>query len=131
LAPPLVSWLRKDKVTGHPLKMSFGPWMLSAFRYLARGKSLRGTWLDVFGYTAERRMERQWIHDYEATLDEIERRLTADSHRAAVALASLPEEIKGFGHVKHKSFEAAMKKRETLSAMLRDPKPATTLKAAE
>jgi indolepyruvate ferredoxin oxidoreductase len=131
LAPPLLSWLARDKATGQPRKMTFGPWMLTAFRTLAKGRALRGTWLDVFGYTAERRLERQMIKDYEVVLDEIERRLVADNHRAAVALAALPEDIKGFGHVKHGNYDAAMKKRETLLGMLRDPKPASTLKAAE
>jgi indolepyruvate ferredoxin oxidoreductase len=132
LAPPLISWLNKDKATGEPRKMTFGAWMLPVFRVLAKGKRLRGGWLDVFGYSAERRRERQTIHDYEATLDEIEQRLSGDNHRAAVALASLPEEIKGFGHVKDAAYKTAMEKRETLLGMLRDPKkPATTLKAAE
>jgi indolepyruvate ferredoxin oxidoreductase len=131
LAPLLLSWLGRDKVTGEPRKMTFGAWMLPVFRVLARGKSLRGSWLDVFGYTAERRLERQMIADYEADLDEIERRLTPEAHRAGVALAALPEEVKGFGHVKHRNYEAAMKKREVLLGMLRDPKPASTLKAAE
>jgi len=131
LAPPLLSWINRDKVTGEPRKMTFGPWVLPVFRFLAKHKAKRGTWMDVFGYTAERRLERQMIRDYEADLDEIERRLSADNHRAAVALATLPEEIRGFGHVKHRNYEAAMKKRETLLAMLRDPKPASTLKAAE
>ncbi|MGE0767336.1 MAG: indolepyruvate ferredoxin oxidoreductase family protein [Hyphomicrobiaceae bacterium] len=131
LAPPVISWLNRDKVTGEPRKMTFGPWVMPVLRFLARHKAKRGTWMDIFGYSAERRLERQMIRDYEADLDEIERRLAADGHRAAVALASLPEEIRGFGHVKHRNYEAAMKKRETLLAMLRDPKPGSTLKAAE
>jgi indolepyruvate ferredoxin oxidoreductase len=131
LAPPLISWINRDKVTGEPRKMTFGPWVMPVLRFLAKHKAKRGTWMDVFGYTAERRLERQMIRDYEADLDEIERRLTADGHRAAVALAGLPEEIRGFGHVKHRNYEAAAKKRESLLAMLRDPKPASTLKAAE
>ncbi len=131
LAPPLLSAFNRDKVTGHPRKMTFGPWMLKAFGVLAKGKAVRGTWLDVFGYSAERRLERQMIRDYETMLDELEQRLGPDTHRVSVALASLPEDIKGFGHVKHANYEAAMKKRETLLGMLRDPKPASTLKAAE
>jgi indolepyruvate ferredoxin oxidoreductase len=131
LAPPLLSAFNRDKVTGEPRKMTFGAWMLPVFRVLAKGKSLRGGWMDLFGYTAERRLERRMIRDYEEMLDEIERRLTSDTHRVSVALASLPEEIKGFGHVKHRNYDAAMKKRDTLLAMLRDPKPGSTLKAAE
>jgi indolepyruvate ferredoxin oxidoreductase len=131
LAPPLLSWWRKDKVTGHPRKMSFGAWMLPVFRVLAKGKRLRGTKFDVFGYTAERRLERQMIIDYEILLAEIERRLAPETHRTAVALAALPEDVKGFGHVKLANYEKARKKQEALLAMLRDPKPAATLKAAE
>lgn len=131
LAPPLMSWWNRDKVTGHPRKMSFGRWMLPVFRQLAKGKRFRGTKLDLFGYTAERRLERKMIGDYEAVISEIERRLGPETHRTAVALASIPEEIKGFGHVKHANYEKAKKKEEALLAMLRDPKPASTLRAAE
>ena len=78
LAPPLMSWFSTDKVTGHPRKMSFGRWMLPVFRQLAKGRRLRGTTWDIFGYTAERKLERQMISDYEAVLAEIERRLSPD-----------------------------------------------------
>ncbi|MFV0297179.1 MAG: indolepyruvate ferredoxin oxidoreductase family protein [Hyphomicrobiaceae bacterium] len=131
LSPPLLSYFNRDKMTGEPRKMSFGAWMLPVFRRLANAKSLRGGWFDVFGYSAERRRERKAIKDYEAVLDEIERHLTADAHRAAMALAILPEEVKGYGHVKHRNYEDAQKKRQTLIGMLRDPKPASALKAAE
>ncbi len=131
LAPPLMSWWNRDKVTGHPRKMTFGRWMLPVFRTLAKGRKIRGTWMDVFGRTAERRLERQMIADYEALCLEIERRLSPDTHRASVALATLPEEIKGYGHVKLGNYQKAMKKQENLLAMLRDPKPGSTLKAAE
>ncbi len=131
LAPPLMSWWNRDKVTGHPRKMTFGRWMLPVFRTLAKGRKIRGTWMDLFGRTAERRLERQLIADYEALCLEIERRLTPENHRASMALASLPEEIKGYGYVKLANYEKAMKKQGSLLAMLRDPKPASTLKAAE
>ncbi|MFM9943073.1 MAG: indolepyruvate ferredoxin oxidoreductase family protein [Hyphomicrobiaceae bacterium] len=131
LAPPMMSWWNRDKVTGQPRKMSFGKWMLPAFRFLAKGKKFRGGKLDIFGYSAERRLERQMIHDYEATLAEIERRLAPDTHRTSMALAVLPEEIKGYGHVKHGNYEKAQQKHTTFIAMLRDPKPGSTLKAAE
>ena len=131
LAPPLMAKWRRDKVTSHPRKMSFGRWMLPVFRVLAKGKRFRGTKLDLFGLTAERRLERKMIADYEALLSEIERRLAPDTWRTAVALASIPEDIKGYGHVKHANYEKAMQKQAALLAMLRDPKSATTLKAAE
>ena len=105
--------------------------MLPVFRTLAQGKRLRGTLLDIFGYTADLRLERQIIAAFEAMMSEVERRLSPETHRTAVALAALPEEIRGFGHIKHANYEKAVKKRETLVAMLRDPKPASTLKAAE
>ena len=74
LAPPLLA--RRDKLTGEPRKMKFGRWMLPVFRLLAKGKALRGTAWDVFGYTHERKLERQMIADYEKLLDEIAERLT-------------------------------------------------------
>ena len=132
LAPPMMAWWNRDKVTGHPRKMSFGRWMLPVFRVLAKGKTIRGTAWDIFGRTAERRLERQMIADYETVLDEIERRLSPATHATAVQLAQLPEDIKGFGHVKLANYETAKKREANLLAMLRDPKPAApALKAAE
>ena len=74
--------------------------------------------------TAERKLERQMILDYEAILGEIERRLSKETHATAIALARLPEEIRGFGHVKLANYEKAKRKEGALLAMLRDPKPA-------
>jgi indolepyruvate ferredoxin oxidoreductase len=105
LAPPLLA--RRDPVTGLPRKMSFGPWMLTLFRGLAKLKGLRGTPFDPFGYTAERRTERQLIADYEGLLAEILPKLTADNHHLAVGLAAIPEKIRGFGHVKARHLKAA------------------------
>ena len=85
LAPPLLA--RRDKETGEPRKMRFGAWMLPVFRLLAKGKGLRGGAFDIFGYSAERKLERQMIADYEKLLDEIAERLTPATHRTAVALA--------------------------------------------
>ena len=98
LAPPLVA--ERDLATGHLKKREYGPWMLAAFRILARLKGLRGTPFDIFGRTAERRAERQAIADYEARLEEIAVHLDAGNHAAAVELAAVPLEIRGFGHVK-------------------------------
>jgi indolepyruvate ferredoxin oxidoreductase len=124
LAPPALAWFKRDKVTGHPRKISLGPWMLPVFRFLAKGKKLRGTGWDLFGMTAERKLERQMIVDYEVMLGEIERRLSKETHAAAMALARLPEEIRGFGHVKLANYEKTKRKEAALLAMLRDPKPA-------
>ena len=94
LAPPLLA--RADKRTGEPKKISFGPWMLRLFEMLKRFKFLRGTAFDPFGYSAERRTERQLIADYEALLDEILAGLTPQNHHLAVGLAVIPEKIRGF-----------------------------------
>jgi indolepyruvate ferredoxin oxidoreductase len=129
LAPPLLA--RRDKRTGEPRKMTFGPWMLPVLRLLAKGKAVRGTAWDVFGYTKERRLERQMIDDYEQLLDEIAERLSPATHHTGVALAGLPLEIKGFGHVKERNYTAAKAREAMLLADLRSPSPAPVLKAAE
>jgi indolepyruvate ferredoxin oxidoreductase len=108
LAPPLLA--KPDPQTGEPKKMRFGPWMLRAFGLLARLKGLRGTPFDVFGRTAERRMERALIGEYERTVQALLEGLTRDNHALAVEIASLPETIRGFGHIKAKNVEAARRK---------------------
>jgi indolepyruvate ferredoxin oxidoreductase len=105
LAPPLLS--RPDPATGRPKKISFGPWMTGAFRLLARFKFLRGTPLDPFGYSAERRVERALVRDYNALLAELIEGLTPQNHALAVAIASIPEKIRGFGPVKERHLIAA------------------------
>ena len=105
LAPPILS--RPDPETGKARKMTFGPWMMRAFRALAALKPLRGTAFDIFGYTEERRTERRLIADYEAVIEEIVRTLTSDNHASAVALAAVPEKIRGYGHVKGRHIAAA------------------------
>jgi indolepyruvate ferredoxin oxidoreductase len=128
LAPPLLA--RRDKETGLPRKISFGPWMMGAFGWLAQLKVLRGTRFDVFGYSQERRTERRLIADYEAMLDEVLAKLTPDNHAVAVALAAVPEKIRGFGHVKARHLEAAKADEAALLEQFRAGKPAL-LKAAE
>jgi indolepyruvate ferredoxin oxidoreductase len=128
LAPPLLA--RRDKTTGLPRKMSFGPWMLPAFRLLAKFKGLRGTPFDPFGRTLERRTERKLIGDYEAMLDEVLASLTPDNHHVAVALAAIPEKIRGFGHVKQQHLTAAKADEAALFEQFRAGAPAL-LKAAE
>ncbi len=105
LAPPLFAKL--DPTTGEPKKMSFGPWMLTAFGILKRFKFLRGTPLDIFGYNVDRRIERKLIADYEALLEKLVAELSPDNHPIAVALASIPEKIRGYGPVKQRHLEAA------------------------
>ncbi len=128
LAPPLLA--RKDKVTGEPKKMSFGPWMLSAFGVLAKFKVLRGTPLDPFGYTEERRTERKLIADYEALLAEVLDKLTPENHHLAVGLAAIPEKIRGYGHVKQRQLKSAKSDEAALLEQFRAG-PAPLLKAAE
>jgi indolepyruvate ferredoxin oxidoreductase len=128
LAPPLLA--RPDPTTGVPRKMSFGPWMMTAYRVLARMKGLRGTAFDMFGYTHERRTERQLIKDYEALVTEIVAKLTPDNHALAVGLAAIPEKIRGFGHVKARHLDVAKKEEAALLADFRaGPKPEVKLAA--
>jgi indolepyruvate ferredoxin oxidoreductase len=112
LAPPLLA--KPDPQTGEPRKMRFGPWMMRAFALLARLRGLRGTPLDPFGRTAERRMERGLIAEYEKTVQALVDGLTRDNHALAVEIASLPEAIRGYGHVKAKSVEATRRKQAEL-----------------
>jgi indolepyruvate ferredoxin oxidoreductase len=128
LAPPLIA--RRDKTTGEPRKMTFGPWMMSLFGPLAKLKFLRGTAFDPFGYTAERRTERQLVGDYEALLDELMARLSPDNHHLAVGLAAIPEKIRGFGPVKMRHLTAAKADEAALLDQFRAG-PVVLLKAAE
>jgi indolepyruvate ferredoxin oxidoreductase len=111
LAPPLFA--KKDK-EGHLVKQEFGPWMMKAFGVLAKLKGLRGTALDPFGRTDERKMERALIQAYRATVEGLLPRLTAENLAQAVAIASIPEDIRGFGHVKERHLTAAKRKEADL-----------------
>ena len=104
-----------------PRKRAFGPWVFPVFRVLARLKRLRGTPLDPFGFAAERRLERKLIRDYAALVDTLLARLTPDTLPIAVELAELPQSIRGFGHVKARSIEAAAKRQAELLARLNAP----------
>src|SRR5499426_4176142 len=128
LAPPLLA--RRDKVTGEPKKMSFGPWIFPLFRLLAKFKFLRGTPFDPFGYSAERKLERSLVRDYEAMLEETLARLNGDNHPIAVGLAAIPEKIRGFGHVKARHLKAAKADEAALLDQLRAG-VSPLLKAAE
>jgi indolepyruvate ferredoxin oxidoreductase len=104
LAPPL--WAKRDG-QGRLIKAQYGSWMWHAFKLLARLKFLRGTTLDVFGLTEERRMERQLIEDYRSSMSAAVDGLTTDNLSQVIELASLPEQIRGFGHVKLQSVQRA------------------------
>lgn len=116
LAPPI---LGRTNARGEPKKMTFGPWMMLVFKGLAAAKVLRGTMFDVFGRMPERRLERQLRADYEALLDEIASGLTPDNHKLAVALASIPDKIRGFGHVKERHIATAKAEEKTLLEQFR------------
>ncbi len=103
LAPPL---LAKKNARGELRKQAYGPAMGVAFRLLARLKSLRGTALDPFGRTGERRSERALIAEYRACIEELLAGLSAANHAAAVEIARLPEQIRGYGHVKARHLAA-------------------------
>jgi indolepyruvate ferredoxin oxidoreductase len=129
LAPPLLA--ERDPTTGHLKKRRFGPWMGKAFGLLHHLKGLRGTAFDIFGYTAERRMERQLIADYEKLIDELLQRLTPQTLDLAVSLAAIPERIRGYGHVKERHLAEAKALEQTLLAQLRSPQDAPMKAAAE
>jgi indolepyruvate ferredoxin oxidoreductase len=128
LAPPLFA--RRDKRTGHLRKQKFGPWMMAAFKVLARMRVLRRTPLNPFGYTAERRWERKLLRDYEAALDAIETKLSPANRDVALALAAYPRKIRGFGHVKEAQARPALAERPRLLAALDDVAQAEPLAEA-
>ena len=105
LAPPFLS--HRDPLTGELQKREYGSWIFTAFKLLTKFKFLRGTAFDIFGWTEERRHERLMIEDYIKLLDETASKLDAANHPAAVALINLPDDIRGYGHVKAKSIAAA------------------------
>ncbi len=113
LAPPM---LAKKNERGELVKRPYGPFMFTAFRWLARFKGLRGTALDLFGRTEERRMERALIEQYRADVDALLGALDAERHALALDIARVPEQIKGFGHVKERNAKAAAARREALWA---------------
>ena len=114
LAPPIIA---PRDTEGRPRKIALGGWMIRwVFPALARLKGLRGTPLDLFGATAERRMERALIADYEAGLDRLIASLTAARLPLAVSIAEVPGEIRGFGHVKAAGGETAREREAALWA---------------
>ena len=119
LAPPVLA--RLDPVTGAPRKRAFGAWIFTVFAVLARLRGLRGTAFDLFGYTAERRMERALVVEYEATIGGALGHLTSGNADRLTEIAELPEMIRGFGHIKMRNAEAAAKRRARLLANFERP----------
>jgi indolepyruvate ferredoxin oxidoreductase len=127
LAPPLLT--KRHPETGLRDKRTFGAWMLPAMRQLAKLKFLRGTPFDIFGYTEERRRERRMAIDYEQRIDEITESLNHENHALALRIASLPEGIRGYGHVKDQHVKSVAVETENLINLWRHPD--STLSAAE
>jgi indolepyruvate ferredoxin oxidoreductase len=127
LAPPLFA--KRDE-QGRLQKKEYGPWMFKAFGLLARLKGLRGSRFDIFGHTAERRGERQLIADYERTLQELLGSLDAGRLALAVEIASIPEHIRGYGHVKEAHLHDARAREAALLATWRNPKALHIVQAA-
>ena len=115
LAPPLLS---RGKNGERPKKIKFGPWMEAVFALLAKARGLRGTPLDPFGYTADRRLERKIIREYEADVLFLLKHLNQDHSDAARNLASLPAKIRGYGPVKEHAYQVTRKERSQLLAEL-------------
>jgi len=122
LAPPFLS--RPDPHSGEPRKRSFGGWMRPVFHLLARLKFLRGTPLDIFGYAAERRMERQLISEYEDSVERLLAALAPVNTATILEIARLPELVRGYGPVKSRSVDAYRVRRQALLAQLQAPSPA-------
>jgi len=122
LAPPL--WAKNDPTTGEPRKRTYGAWMLSAMRVLARLKGLRGTAFDVFGYSAERRTERALIDEYRVTVEGLLKDLDASRISLAAEIAAIPEFIRGYGPVKERHLRDARAREAQLLDQWRHPEKA-------
>ncbi len=121
MAPPLIA---KKNAKGELIKQPFGPAMMTAFKLLARLKGLRGGAFDIFGKTEERKTERALIGEYRASIEEVLKSLSAANHATAVEIARIPEQIKGFGHVKERHLKAARQNWSALMAAYRAPQGA-------
>ena len=130
LAPPLFG---KKDAQGQPVKSRYGAWMMRAMRLLARAKGLRGSKLDIFGYSQERKRERQLIANYCETVLYLLQELSADNLALAIDIASLPEQLRGYGHVKAAALEHLQQRQQALLARFRmqcDPAQAARMAAA-
>lgn len=119
LAPPLFS--KPDPATGEPRKRAFGPWMIKAFRVLSALKPLRGTPVDPFGYSKDRRLDRALRAEYERTIDTIASNLSRTNHAVAVDLASWPEQVRGYGPIRERHAGHARTNRAALEKQFASP----------
>lgn len=117
LAPPL--WSKRDERTGELIKKEFGPWMQTAFKWLAKFRGLRGTPLDVFGYTEERRQEREDVVAYRSLLDTLMAELNDDNYEVAAELAASVKQLRGYGHVKDRNRDVLHEEQARLLRLLR------------
>jgi indolepyruvate ferredoxin oxidoreductase len=129
LAPPILGG--GVDALGRPKKRAFGAWMMSVFRVMAKFRVLRGTALDVFGYSADRKLERDLIAGYEKDVATVLGLLSQATHDTAVEILSLPDRIRGYGPVKDKAVKDAKARYEQLAADLVNPPPAPRQMAAE
>ena len=119
LAPPILTKINPE--TGLRDKRTYGQWILGAMRVLAKLKRLRGTPFDFCGWSTERRMERALAADYFDHMTEIVGNLNYDNHALAIQLASVPERIRGYGHVKERHLQLALAERDALLDTWRQP----------
>jgi indolepyruvate ferredoxin oxidoreductase len=129
LAPPLLGG-KKDGL-GRPKKRVFGAWMMRAFRLLAKMRVLRGTAFDIFGHSADRRLERDLIAGYEKDVAHILSVVSSETLDVAIEILSLPDRIRGYGPVKEKAVKDAQARYAQLAADLANPPPAPRQIAAE
>jgi indolepyruvate ferredoxin oxidoreductase len=129
LAPPILA--KGVDAQGRPKKRAFGPWMLNVFRVLAKLRFLRGTPLDIFGYSADRKLERDLIAGYEKDVATVLGLLSPVTVDTAIELLSLPDRIRGYGPVKEKAVQDAKARYTQLAADLANPPPAPRQMAAE
>jgi indolepyruvate ferredoxin oxidoreductase len=129
LAPPFLA--RGVDALGRPGKRAFGPWMMTAFRILAKMKGLRGTAFDLFGQTADRKLERDLIAGYEKDVATVLGLLSPVTLDTAIEILSLPDRIRGYGPVKEKAVQDARARYAQLAADLVSPPPAPRQIAAE
>ncbi|MBL4892614.1 MAG: indolepyruvate ferredoxin oxidoreductase family protein [Rhizobiaceae bacterium] len=122
LAPPLIGGEKGPN--GRQEKKEFGPWTLKLFKILAKMKGLRGGKFDIFGYSEERKMERQLIADYEVIMADLINRLNKKNQMTITALASLPSKVRGYGPVKEASVVKMWKEKADLLDVLKNPKSA-------
>uniref|UniRef100_UPI003A927BDE indolepyruvate ferredoxin oxidoreductase family protein n=1 Tax=Marinobacter segnicrescens TaxID=430453 RepID=UPI003A927BDE len=121
LAPPLMN--RGTDAQGRPKKRKFGPWMFRAFKVLARLRSLRGTPIDPFRYSADRKLDRAMLKDYQALVNRIQKELNANNYDTFLQLAELPADVRGYGPVREQAAKAIRDKQQQLYKALDTGRP--------